>query len=45
MNFTVKYDVVAVGAGVAGIAAALAAARRTQRCIPPERLPHDVNDF
>ena len=28
MDFTVKYDVVAVGAGVAGIAAALAAARR-----------------
>ena len=28
MDFTVKYDVVAVGAGVAGIAAAIAAARR-----------------
>ena len=28
MDFTVKYDVVAVGAGVAGVAAALAAARR-----------------
>ena len=28
MDFSVKYDVVAVGAGVAGIAAALAAARR-----------------
>ena len=28
MDFTVKYDVAVVGAGVAGIAAALAAARR-----------------
>jgi len=31
MNFTVKYDVAVVGAGVAGVAAALAAARRGRK--------------
>ena len=37
MDFTVKYDIAVVGAGIAGVAAALAAARRGHKVVLIEK--------